>query len=64
MGADTILMEWRALKDELKKASVQDAYEVYRLLRAHEKYMVNKGYQIGFGQIKSATGEIVWQRLE
>ena len=62
MGAQTILMEWKALKEQLDSANLFDQENCWRMLKEHEEYMEQKGFKINFNNIVSPEGEIVWER--
>ena len=62
MGADTVIMEWKALKEQLDNANVRDQENCWLILKEHEDYMINKGYEITFNQIISPEGVTLWER--
>lgn len=62
MGADTLLMEWKALKKQLDECNVKLQEDAWKALREHEEYMKSKGFVINFNNIVSPQGEIVWER--
>jgi len=62
MGADTLMMEWKALKEQLENANVRDAPNCWLILREHEEYMESKGFVINFNEVISPEGVTLWKR--
>ena len=63
MGADTLLLEWRGLKEQLDTCNVKQQESAWIILKEHEEYMESKGFIINFNSILSPQGEIVWERI-
>ena len=62
MGADTIMMTWKALMKKIQAANAMDTLEIWAELKEYEAYMANKGYVIHIDRVLSPSGETLWER--
>lgn len=62
MGCDTIMMEWRMLRIQLKGVKEEHKQLALDLLREHEEYMFHKGYIITQESVVSPQGVTLWKQ--
>lgn len=61
---DTVLLEWKALVNEINSAPAKLHLDVFKKLKEHEEYMIEQGFTIGLNVIIDPSGEVVWTRKE
>ena len=60
MSQETLMMEWKHLRQVLMSCNVKLQEDAWGMLREHEQHMEQKGYVFKLNEVISPEGESIW----